>query len=183
MRAIHPGEILEGEEVSLRLCVLDDVNETYLSWLADPIVNRYLETRWTEQTLDTIRAYVAGKLASPSSYLFAIVERASGRHVGNVKLGPVIANHDYADISYFIGDRAAWGRGFATDAVRVATAFGFSRLLLHRLQAGVYETNVGSFRVLEKAGYTHEGRHAKQLRGENDWEDHVFFGALRDTWK
>lgn len=187
MRVIHPGEILDGADVSLRLCTLDDCNETYLSWLADPIVNRYLETRWTEQTVDTIRSFVAGMLDSPHSYLFAIVAQGesgeSRRHVGNVKVGPVIAHHEYADISYFIGDRAAWGRGYATEAVRIATAFGFSRLKLHRLQAGLYETNVGSFRVLEKAGYTYEGRLTKQLRGEDDWEDHVWFGALRDTWK
>ena len=39
----------------------------------------------------------------------------------------------------------------------MATRFGFDRVGLNRVQAGFYETNVGSHRVLEKAGFTYEG--------------------------
>jgi [ribosomal protein S5]-alanine N-acetyltransferase len=186
MRVISPGEILKGNGISLRLCELSDCSENYVSWLADPEVNRYLETRWSAQTIDSIRVFVGSMIESPHSYLFAILldgDSPSGKHVGNIKVGPVIPHHDFADVSYFIGDRNAWGRGLATEAVRVATRFGFERLKLHRLQAGLYETNVGSFRVLEKAGYVYEGRLRKQLRGRDDWEDHVWFGALADSWR
>lgn len=182
-RAIARGEVLEGERVRLRLCEPSDCTDRYLAWLADPEVNRYLETRWSEQTLDSIRAFVTTMLESTHSYLFAIIDKSSNVHVGNVKVGPVIQHHDVADVSYFIGERSVWGRGLGTEAVRLATRFGFSRLELHRLQAGLYETNIGSFRVLEKAGYTYEGRLTKQLRGRDGWEDHVWFGALVDSWK
>ena len=183
MRAIGPGELLEGARVSLRLCEVSDCTPTYVSWLADPEVNKFLETRWSEQSLDSIRGFVRSMLESPNSYLFAIVDRREARHVGNVKVGPVIAPHAFADVSYFIGDRGSWGRGYATEAVRLATKFGFERVNLHRLQAGLYETNTGSRRVLERAGYTYEGRLAKQLRGADGWEDHLWFGALRENWK
>ena len=123
-------------------------------------------------------------LASSHSYLFGIFPRDSGKHVGNVKLGPIEPRHLYADVSYFLGDREAWGKGYGTDAVRVATRFGFERAKLHRVQAGFYETNVGSQRVLEKAGFTYEGRLTKKLRQSEGaaWEDHLWYGALSDTW-
>lgn len=182
MRVIQPGEILAGHRVSLRLCELSDCTDRYVAWLADPEVNVFLETRWSEQTQESIRGFVASMLESSNSYLFAIVDGSTDRHIGNIKVGPVIAHHSFADVSYFIGEREVWGRGLATEAVRLATRFGFDRLGLHRLQAGLYETNIGSFRVLEKAGYVYEGRLAKQLKGKDGWEDHVWFGALRDTW-
>jgi [ribosomal protein S5]-alanine N-acetyltransferase len=183
-RVIAPGEWLERSPVRLRLVELADCTEYYVKWLQDPEVNRYLETRWTEQTIDTIRDFVSGMVNSPHSYLFAIVD-PDGRHVGNIKLGPIEPRHLYADVSYFLGARSAWGKGYATVAVRMATRFGFDRLGLNRVQAGFYETNVGSHRVLEKAGFTYEGRLLKKLRQTETaaWEDHLWYGAVRDTWR
>lgn len=184
-RAIAPGEWVEGRNVRLRLVEPSDCNERYVTWLNDPDVSRYLETRWTPQTIDTVRAFVEGMVDSPHSYLFGIFEITSASHVGNVKLGPIDPHHLYADVSYFIGERSAWGKGYGTEAVRLATAFAFERLGLHRVQAGFYETNRGSQRVLEKAGFRFEGRLSKKLRQGDGapWEDHLWFGALRDDWR
>lgn len=184
-RAITPDERLVRGDVRLRLVTLADCTERYVGWLRDPEVNRYLETRWSEQTLESVRAFVASMVDSPDSYLFAITIGDDERHVGNIKLGPIQSRHLYADVSYFIGERAAWGKGYASTAVRLATRFGFERCGLHRVQAGFYESNVGSHRVLEKAGFTRDGSLAKQLRltADGPFEDHVWFGALKDEWK
>ena len=166
--------------VVLRRCVPADATAEYLGWLQDPVVNRYLETRWQEQTLDGICAFVAAMLASSDSVLFAIT--CDGRHVGNAKLGPVQGRHACADLSYFIGARDCWGQGLATEAIRALCQVGFVRLGLHRLQAGLYAGNVGSGRALEKAGFTREGVWRRQLAGPDGWEDHVFYGLLREEW-
>ena len=181
--AIRPGETFPGRLVALRPVTEADCTDAYVGWLNDPEVTRYLETRWHPQTLDTITAYVRGMLADPSSHLLAIVERSSGRHVGNLKLGPVSERHSHADVSYFIGERSVWGRGYATDAIRVAAGIGFERLGLHRPQAGVYQGNLASARALERAGFREEGRLRQQLRGPDGWEDHVWYGLLREEWQ
>lgn len=184
-RVIAPREWIVGPKLRLRLVELADCTERYVAWLNDPEVSRYLETRFTVQTLETIRSFVAGMVESPHSYQFAICENEGERHVGNVKVGPVDPHHAYADVSYFLGERDTWGKGYGTEAVRLATRFGFERLGMHRMQAGLYETNVGSRRVLEKAGYAYEGRLLKKLRQHEGapWEDHEWFSAFRDTWK
>ena len=74
-RAIGPGEIFSGELVALRLVTLADCSEWYVSWLNDARVNRYLETRWSPQTLPSVRAYVSAMMASPDNYLFAVLTR------------------------------------------------------------------------------------------------------------
>ena len=181
-RLISTSDRFDGERATLRLVTLADCNERYVAWLADPEVNQYLETRFRPQPLSAIRDFVSAMLEDPASYLLAIVDRADGAHVGNIKLGPVNPHHSYCDVSYFIGERDRWGRGLATDAIRTATRIGFARLALHRVQAGVYSGNQGSVRALLKVGYRAEGSLREQLRGRAGWEDHLWYGFLRQDW-
>lgn len=181
-RLISPEERFSGERCTLRLVTLDDCTERYVAWLADPEVNQYLETRYRPQPLGAVVAFVTAMVADPASYLLAICDRADDLHVGNIKIGPIHPQHQYADVSYFIGERTRWGRGLATDAIRVATAIGFQRLGLHRVQAGLYASNLGSARALERAGYRLEGQLREQLLGRTGWEDHVWYGQLRSEW-
>ena len=172
-----------GERVVLRCVTESDCHEHYLGWLEDPEVNRYLETRHTRQSLDTIRQFVVEMFHSEANHLFAILDAEDGLHVGNIKVGPVNGHHRFADVSYFIGERSRWGRGLASDAIRVVTRFGFERLELHRLQAGVYASNQGSSRALERAGYQLEGTFREALRSDEGWEDLHRFGILCEDWR
>ena len=56
------------------------------------------------------------------------------------------------EIGYWIGKKF-WGQGIATAAVKLLIPFAFEELGLHRLYAGIFETNKPSMRVLEKAGF------------------------------
>jgi RimJ/RimL family protein N-acetyltransferase len=183
-KLIEPGERLKGGGVDLRLVTLDDCTPRYLAWLDDPEVNRFLETRWREQSLGSVREFVAAMLESENDYLFAIEHAASRTHIGNIKVGPVNRNHFHADVSYFIGEKQYWGKGYATEAIALATQFAFERLKLNRVQAGLYQENAASGRALEKVGYVLEGTFRRQLRtaSNGEWQDHLWYGLLKDEW-
>ena len=181
-RRIADDEWFDGALVRLRLVTMRDCTERYAGWLNDPLVTRYLETRWETQSLASIRRFVREHRARNESYLMAIVERQTGSHVGNLKIGPIHPRHRYADVSYFIGEQRAWGQGLATDAIRLAISIGFGRLDLHRLQAGAYAGNEASARALLRAGFRPEGTRRLQLLGPDGHEDHLCFGVLRGEW-
>jgi ribosomal-protein-alanine N-acetyltransferase len=61
-----------------------------------------------------------------------------------------------AEIGYWLGE-AHWGRGIVTEALVLVTEDVFKRRNLLRLFALPFADNVGSTRVLEKAGYVREG--------------------------
>ena len=61
-----------------------------------------------------------------------------------------------AEIGFWLG-QDFWGRGIATEAVRAVVAHAFSHHDLHRIEAYVFEGNLASGRVLEKAGLVLEG--------------------------
>ena len=49
--------MLQSSRLLLRALEPADLNATYLGWLNDPSVNRYLETRFLPQTLEALQAY------------------------------------------------------------------------------------------------------------------------------
>lgn len=62
-----------------------------------------------------------------------------------------------AALGYWLGARF-WGRGIMTRTVEAFVRYAFSNFDLVRIYAHVFETNPASARVLEKAGFTFEGR-------------------------
>lgn len=135
-----------------------DCSPQYLGWLTDPEVNRYLETRFAQQSIESIRAFVEGVNAGDGEHLFGIFLRAGERHIGNIKIGPINRQHQLADISLFIGERGCWGQGYATEAIVAASRHAFGSLQVRKLSAGMYAPNQASYRAFRKAGYREEAR-------------------------
>lgn len=80
-------------------------------------------------------------------------------------------------LGYWVGQPHA-GRGVGTTAVRAMLAYAFGPLKLHRVEAACLPTNYASRRVLEKAGFRHEGLARAYLKINGRWADHLLFGVL-----
>jgi [ribosomal protein S5]-alanine N-acetyltransferase len=104
-------------------------------------------------------------------------------HVGGVLVGDISLHAIHrgpvqtANVGYMV-DAAVRGRGVATAAVRLVIAHAFDQLQLHRLDAGVMPSNLGSQRVLEKAGFTRVGLMRRYLFIAGSWEDHVLYELI-----
>jgi len=61
---------------------------------------------------------------------------------------------DQAELGYRLA-RAAWGRGYASEAARALVDLGFRQLGLARIWGQTMAVNLGSRRVMEKAGLTY----------------------------
>lgn len=172
---------IKTDRLILNCVTEDDCSEEYAGWLNDPLVNQYLETRWTKQTIESILEFVRGMRNDPNSLLLAIRTQTDLNHIGNLKIGPINRNHGFADLSYFIGDRNAWGKGYGSEAVRAATSFAFESLGLRRMNAGVYSNNKASARVLEKCGFQLEGVEKDKFVSRNGFADHLYYGRRSPT--
>lgn len=75
-----------------------------------------------------------------------------------------------------------WNKGYATEALKAVLQFGFDTLGVHRIEAGCAVDNIGSVKVLEKAGMTREGRGRKILPLKSGWSDNFQYSIL-DTDK
>ena len=177
------NEELKGEKITLRMVEIADCNSKYLNWLNDTEINQYLETRWEEQTIDKIKDFVKSIRDSSHSYLFAIIYQE--KHIGNIKIGPIHPIYKNADVSYFIGEKSAWGKGIATEAIGLVTKFAFETLGLNRAQAGAFAPNIGSQKALEKNGYKLEATYRKKIfiNLGDEYIDSYLYGVLKNEWE
>lgn len=116
-------------------------------------------------------------------YAFGVFLKESDELIGRVALSNVSRGAwQNATLGYYI-DEAHNGHGYATEAVRLALQFAFGPAGLHRVQAAVLPRNVASRRVLEKAGFSREGRSTKYLQINGVWEDHETFAITLEDWR
>lgn len=111
--------------------------------------------------IDETKAIIAPWIAENKrikirNYTFAIEQNQDHKFIGlfGFKLG--IEKYRRAEIWYKI-HADYWRRGFAAESVNLILDYGFKTLKLHRIQAGCAVDNIGSIKVLEKAGM-HRGR-------------------------
>jgi len=149
--------MVRGTRLYLREVRQSDVTERYYRWLQDPEVNRYLETRFVLWSLEKIAEYVSRMDGKQDEVFFAICTLEDDEHIGNIKVGPINRMHQHADVSLLIGEKQYWGKGYATEAIALATRYAFETLNLNKLKAGCYAENEGSARAFEKCGYRREG--------------------------
>ena len=170
--------MLESERLLLRPIELTDVNETYRSWMNDPAVIQYTESRFQTHSLEQIRQYVLSVQADAGSRFFAIVEKQSGKHIGNIKIGHIHPVHRHGDVGIIIGDKASWGKGYATESLQLVAGFAGRNLKLHKLTAGIYANNLGSLQAFLKAGFVLEGRFASHWFCDGEYVDGLQVGLL-----
>lgn len=134
-----------------------DANEKYVQWLNDPQINQYLETRFYQQDLESVSAFIANIIANPNEHLFTIRLKATNKHIGNIKVGAINNHHSIGDISLFIGDKNSWGKGIAQQAIQLISRYSFDRLKLRKLCAGAYKPNIASTKAFLTSGYIQDG--------------------------
>lgn len=173
--------VLDGPRIYLRRLTAADVAPEYLRWMNDPDTGRYLESRLSRHDLQSLTDFVAGMAADPLNFLAGIFLKDGGRHIGNIKLGPIDPFHRRAVVGLLIGEQSCWGKGFATEAISLVTQFAFEEVGLHRVTAGAYADNVGSVRAFEKAGWRQEARLPSHWRCGEGYQDGILLGCINPS--
>ncbi len=136
---------------------LDDFEASFAMW-SDPVVTRYIggKPSTEQQTWSRLMGYVGHWSLMGFGY-WAIEEKSTGRFVGDVGFADfrrVIAAsmRDVPEIGWTLGTRFH-GKGYATEAVRAAVAWGDVRFGQARTVCLINAENVASIRVAHKCGY------------------------------
>lgn len=177
------NRFLRGARVYLRPLELTDATAEYVGWLNDPEVTRYLETGRYPVTRESVREYIRSFQGSRTSLAFAIIDRATGRHIGNVTLNHIDPIHRTADTGIMIGCKEFWGRGIAYEAWSLLIRYAFDRLNLRKIIAGAVVENRASIRTLEKLGFRVEGTFREEKWVDGRYLDTVRLGLFREEFQ
>lgn len=170
LRAPEPRDYQEWSE-------LREASRAFLTpwepvWASDELSRgsfKYKLRRYTEDARDD-RAYALFVFRDEDDAL------VGGVTVSNIRRGVA----QMASLGYWAGQPFA-SHGYITAAVRAVVRYAFDDLDLHRVEAACQPDNVASRRVLEKAGFTHEGAARAYLKINGAWRDHLLFGIVNDA--
>ena len=88
--------------------------------------------------------------------------------------------HKNAEIGYWIAE-SFWGQGIGTQAVNLVVEYGFHTFSeIGKIIAKVFDTNVGSMRILEKNGFKKEAIIKKEAFKANEFIDIHYFYIFRN---
>src|SRR5215471_3667811 len=174
---------LQGDRVYLRPLERADLNETYLGWLNDTEVTRYLETGSFPSTMPDLEKFYEGVTSSRSDVIFAIMDRKSQRHIGNAKLGPISWVHRRALFGIMIGEKDFWSQGIGKEVTRLVVEYGFQRLYLNRIGLAVFAEHESAVRCYQSVGFKVEGKFREEMFSEGMYKDRLWMGLLRSEYR
>jgi ribosomal-protein-alanine N-acetyltransferase len=85
-----------------------------------------------------------------------MVNKATGEKMGVICVYYYKPEHNRAEIGFWLFPQF-WNKGYVSEALNVVIQFWKTEKGLHRLEGFIEEGNKASSRLLEKAGFQHEG--------------------------
>ena len=147
--------LVETERLTLRRFTADDAGHLF-ELDGDPEVMRFLSggAPTPREVIETeiLPRFLLYDECLPGLGFWAAEDQASGSFVGWFSLRPLQEGDPREVHLGFRLRRAAWGKGYATEAVRALIRLGFTEWGVQRVVATTYQDNVASRRVMEKAG-------------------------------
>ena len=176
------GPMLNTERLILRPYQKSDASDI-VRQLKDRAVTRYtyMPYPYTAQDYFGFLRRISTPTARKANMVFALIDRESDKVIGAVGVHNLSVVNRSAEIGYWLAKKF-WGKGYVVEAVNMVVAYLFTERKLVRVYAKVFHPNTRSARVLEKAGFTSEGRLRKAAYHNKRWCDELLFGLLREDW-
>lgn len=155
------------------------LNEVYLAWINDPVVNYYSDRRFhAPYTMADLCGYCQAMRAD--EYMIAI-QLMDGRHIGNLKIGPIDYGNGAAEVAIMIGDRSQWNQKYGSESLYLISKFLFFSEGLHRLDAG--SCNPAFINSVLKMGWDIEGYQKERILLAGERIDFCWLGLLAENFK
>ena len=155
------------------------------AYRSDPTVARYQS--WDVPFTGTqaqafIGSFAAANPDTPGEWFqFALVEAASGAHIGDVAAG--VDTHDprLATIGMTLAT-SSQGRGYASEAVAWLLDYLFLERKKHRVTADCDVRNHHVVALLERLEMRREAHHLQSAWWKDEWVDEYVYALLSHEW-
>ena len=179
------GVVAQGERTTLRFPQAADkapfqrlrrANDAHLSpWSPSRVPAR-------DPCSDGDFAAMVATAQSDSMQRLLICERSDGAVIGVVTLSEIVRGaFQNAYLGYWL-DADHQGRGYMTEALKLALGYAFEQLELHRVEANIMPSNRRSVAVVERLGFRKEGLSLRYLKLNGQWRDHERWALTVEDW-
>lgn len=174
--------VLETERLVLRKITLADIEDMY-SYASNEEVSKYVTWNPHRSISDTrvFVEFILNQYRNQELAPWGIEYKAHGKLIGTTDFVWWQPNQKIAEIGYVISQNY-WGKGITTEAANEIIKFGFEKMDLIRIQARCLVENIGSQRVMVKAGMTFEGTIRKGIYLKGKHQDLKSYSILREEF-
>ena len=131
--------------------ISDDLSN-YLQWMRDEKLNKFILSVNKDMTLDSLSNYITEKNEKSDCLLLGIFEISTGKHIGNIKLEPILKNSS-ATLGILIGNPEFRGKGFGLEIINQVCKFAKINLSLKKIDLGVDIRNTSAVKLYLKCGF------------------------------
>lgn len=176
--------MIQGKRTRLRAMERADLPR-FVAWLNDPEVTAGLLI-FPVISMDQEEQWYQHNLQRPREEQPLIIEICVGENwlpIGDIGLHNISWKDRQAEVGIVIGEKAYWGQGYGSDAMRLMLRHAFQNLNLHRVVLQVFDDNPRAIRSYEKVGFVHEGRLRQDVFKNGQYLDVLVMSILRPEWK
>lgn len=130
----------------------------YLAWLKDPVAERHIAAARRTRNLQKLREYIRQFACRKDCLFLRILDKRTGRHLGNLKYCPIDRVGGSAVMGILIGEPSWRGRGVAQEVIVASASWLRSHMGIQKVYLGVAEENLPAMRAYRKAGFRGIGR-------------------------
>jgi len=173
------AEILARSNIRLVPFKEEHITDTYIGWLNDPQVNRFLEVRLVQQTYETVLAYVRSFYGDTEKYMWGIHANDTKALIGTATLAFIDRHSGQGTIGLMIGAKEYWGKGYGTEIIKLIVDYAFNRLNLHEVKAGVAAKNQASAKAFQNAGFKIEDITKNHQSIDGEYRDSLHLSIVK----
>ncbi|MEJ2913008.1 GNAT family N-acetyltransferase [Pseudoalteromonas sp. C12FD-1] len=170
------------KNIYLRPLIETDITEPYLENFKDDEVLLFLEVTNTELTKKSVTAYIKNGLDTKTYYMYAICLIENDQHIGNLKIGPINNKQKISDLVTVIWNKAYWGKGLASEAIKIGNKLAFEKHNIRKLSGGMYSDNIGSIKAYTRAGWVIEATLKNHYMLNGKLQDRVVVSCFNPSY-
>jgi RimJ/RimL family protein N-acetyltransferase len=126
-------------------------------------------------------AWFEGIGKNPSRVILAIRKINEPNIIGTIQLLDIHPIHRTAELTTRIGEDDDRGKGFGTEALKLAVDFAWRDLNMQRVWLRVFASNERAIKAYENVGFETEGIMRRAAWIDGKWTDENVMAVLRQT--
>lgn len=146
-----------------------------------PEVVRYIDMP-PLQTKEDALAYIfkaADLFDKQQKVVWAIYDKEQQNLLGIIRFYGINKEHHFANIGFEL-NRNYWGKGIISECLQAVLHFLFTHVQFKRIEAQTFVGNERSIKLLERLGFTREGRLQQNFLIKGKYEDSYMYAKLNE---
>lgn len=169
-------------KIYLRQLEDNDITDYYLENFRDETVLNFLEVTKNELSKESVLSYIQEGIKTKTYFMYAVCLIDNNEHIGNVKVGPIDKKQNISDLVTVIWNKEYWGKGLASEAIKLGNKLAFEKYNIRKLTGGMYSDNIGSIKAYTKAGWIIEATLQNHYLRDNKLQDRVVVSCFNPCY-